>query len=114
MKPSDLQNCDFLPKGPDLDELLSTKEGRREVWLFIMRERIAHGLARVWCAMELPLPSKEAQEHICSLMWDSLLRKPLWELLDESDQAKSLLEKFALVSDVGAMLSVETEVGGNA
>ena len=114
MKPEDLQNCDFLPKGPDLDELLSTREGRREVWLFIMRERIVHGLARVWCTLELPLPPKETQEQMCALMWDSLLRKPLWELLEEADQAKSLLEKFAQVGDVGTLFSTDSEVAGNA
>jgi hypothetical protein len=80
---SDLWEKEYLTKD-DIAECLKTKEGRRE--------RVTHGLAHVFAHLGIMPPSAEKQEEICAIMWDTLFRKPVWELLEEKELAQSCKE----------------------
>lgn len=112
MDPQDLFQKDFLEKS-DVEELRGTKEGRQAIALYILRERIAYGLAKVLDKYDLQLPDKEAQDDMVSIIWRSAAgEKPVWEIMSELGHAQELLAKFGMAADVGAFCSTD-DVKGN-
>jgi hypothetical protein len=86
---SNLWDKEYIEK-EDVEELCKTKEGRREVWLYFMRERITHGLARVFYELGIEIPTTEKQERACEIMWDTILRVPIWQLIEDRELAENL------------------------
>ncbi len=112
MNPDDLFQKDFLEK-EDVNELRKTPEGRQAIALYILRERIAYGIAKVLEKYDLPLPSKEAQDDMVSIIWRSAAgEKPVWEIMTELGHAQELLQKFGMAADIGAFCSTD-DVKGN-
>jgi hypothetical protein len=104
---------DFLGK-EDIRELKTTPEGRQALMAYIMRERIAYGVGKVLIDLGLPLPDKQTQEKVVWTIWRYAMgEKPVWELMDEGEKAKGVLQNQALTADVGAFVNLD-DVRGNA
>jgi hypothetical protein len=98
----DWQQWEFLPAGDKLSDLLKTKEGRLKIFFYIMREKIAHGLAKGFMTAGLKLPEKEQQELLCGAMWEEVMRTPAWKILEDTAQMKEKLFEFAMTADMSS------------
>jgi hypothetical protein len=99
---------EYLTNG-DITECLTTKEGRRELFYYLQRQRLVHGLAHVFAYLELPDPTKEQQEIICGLMWDYLYARPLTELLEDEKTARALMAQGIQPADMNILRNMETK-----
>ncbi|MFA4845070.1 MAG: hypothetical protein WC654_00740 [Patescibacteria group bacterium] len=109
--PNEIMSKDFLTR-EDAAELLKTDEGRRMFMAYLMRERIAAELGALFVIHDIPLPSKEVQEQMCAVMWEWVMRKPVWDVLDQALLAQGNAKQYAFKVP-GAMFHDERDTMGS-
>jgi hypothetical protein len=108
--PMDIMSKDFLTR-EDAAELLKTEEGRQAFLAYLMRERIAAGLGALFCAYDIPLPSKEIQEGMCAVMWEWIMRRPVWDVLDQALLAQGVARDYAFKVPAALFHSDDEQIG---
>lgn len=103
---------DFLTKD-HVRELRNTPGGKEAIVMYILRERIAFGVAKALIECGLDLPSKDIQDKLVSRVWRAACcgEKPVWDLMVEMGTAQELLERYALLSKCEALISTDDCVG---
>jgi len=105
---SQITDKQYLSKA-DINRLLETREGRREIYLYVMRERITHGLAEIFAYLGLPIPSPDKQETACQMLWETLFRRPVWEILEERDLVEQMKKSGVIPTDADGLMKMHTE-----
>ena len=102
---------DFLTKD-HVKELRNTPGGREALVMYILRERIAYGIAKALVDCGMALPSKEVQDKLVSCVWRAACgEKPVWDIMIEMGTAQELLERYGLLCQCEALLSTDDCVG---
>lgn len=82
-----------LPCQRKISELTPQQKENLQRWLQIMWTRLEHGLGRaLFVAGVLDAPTPEQEQKMMKIIWNSLFRVPLWEILQDEEAARAFIE----------------------
>lgn len=103
---------DVLLTKDQVGELTQTREGREFYAAWIMYQRVEYGVARLLNRLGVPAPTKEVQREICSDLWLTVMAKPPWEIIEEMEMAKQIIDSGLSPIDYEDLLRIRP-VGGD-
>lgn len=82
-----------LPCQKKIADMTPQEKENLQRWLLIMWKRLEHGLGRALFAAGVEdAPTKQQEDAMMRILWKSLFRIPLWEILKDEEHAKAFID----------------------
>lgn len=105
---TDLWDKECLTK-EDVTDGVKTEQGKHAILYWMMKQWIPIGLAKVWAALDLDSLTEDQQEIACSIMWNTIMRSTIWQILEEKKLAQQISKSGLIPSSAEELYKMRTK-----